>query len=179
MTLSDLASIGSLLSAFAVAISLVYLALQVRQTEKNQRALVQQGRAERLSRAMLEISDETVAALYHKGARHPETLSGPELDRFLMICRAAFVSGEDSFLQHKAALMDEAAYASFVAGLITTCSTPGFRAAWGMLRPFFGAAFAAFMDATIVEHPLTRAPDSLVRWKAILDAQSAPTGAAP
>ena len=34
MTLSDLASIGSLISGIAVLISLIYLSLQVRQAEK-------------------------------------------------------------------------------------------------------------------------------------------------
>ncbi|HEX3432128.1 MAG TPA: hypothetical protein VHT03_14710 [Rhizomicrobium sp.] len=43
MSLSDLASLGSFVSAFAVLASLVYLALQVRQAEKNQRAILNQG----------------------------------------------------------------------------------------------------------------------------------------
>jgi hypothetical protein len=43
MTLSDLASIGSLVSGVAVLVSLVYLSSQVRQTEKNQRALMESG----------------------------------------------------------------------------------------------------------------------------------------
>src|SRR5579862_4809924 len=49
MTLADLASIGSLISGVAVLISLIYLALQVRQAEKNQRALMNQGTAARVS----------------------------------------------------------------------------------------------------------------------------------
>jgi hypothetical protein len=48
MKLSDLASIGSLISSAAVLISLVYLALQIRQAERNQRALIHQGRASRM-----------------------------------------------------------------------------------------------------------------------------------
>ena len=45
MSLSDLASLGSFVSGVAVLISLIYLALQVRQTEKNQQSLMQQGQA--------------------------------------------------------------------------------------------------------------------------------------
>jgi len=45
MTLSDLASIGSLVSGIAVLVSLVYLAQQTRQNSKHTRALIQQGRA--------------------------------------------------------------------------------------------------------------------------------------
>jgi len=39
MTLSDLASIGSLVSRFAVLVSLIYLAQQTRQNSKHTRAL--------------------------------------------------------------------------------------------------------------------------------------------
>ncbi|HEY3814877.1 MAG TPA: hypothetical protein VGL66_16790 [Caulobacteraceae bacterium] len=180
MTLSDLASIGSLLSAAAVAVSLVYLALQVRQTEKNQRALVQQGRAERVSRAVFELAQADYAAVYHKGARTPQTLTAPELDRFLMICRAAFLSAEDSFIQHKAGLMDETSYASFVAGAHANFAAPGFRAAWRMLHPYFGAAFVAFIDAIIAERPLPpAASDPMTRWKAALDTLGIGAGVAP
>jgi hypothetical protein len=42
MSLSDLASIGTLVSGLAVLISLVYLSLQIRQTAKDQRALMDQ-----------------------------------------------------------------------------------------------------------------------------------------
>ncbi len=38
MTLTDLASIGSLLSGVAVVISLAYLAFQIRQNTRHQRA---------------------------------------------------------------------------------------------------------------------------------------------
>ena len=43
MDVTDIASIGSLISGLAVLISLVYLSLQVRQAELNQRAVVNQG----------------------------------------------------------------------------------------------------------------------------------------
>ena len=42
MTLSDLASLGSFISGFAVLISLIYVAVQIRQTERNQQTLLQQ-----------------------------------------------------------------------------------------------------------------------------------------
>ena len=43
MTLSDISSIVGVISGLAVLASLVYLSLQVRQTERNQRALMNQG----------------------------------------------------------------------------------------------------------------------------------------
>ena len=40
MSLTDLASLGSLVSAIAVLISLIYLSLQVKQAERNQQASI-------------------------------------------------------------------------------------------------------------------------------------------
>ena len=48
MALTDIATVSNIVSSAALTISLVYVALQVRQAEKNQRGLMQQGRANRL-----------------------------------------------------------------------------------------------------------------------------------
>ena len=48
MSLSDLASLGSFVSGLAVMISLIYLAVQIRQAERNQKAMIQQGRTARM-----------------------------------------------------------------------------------------------------------------------------------
>ncbi len=146
MSLSDLASLGSFVSGVAVLISLIYLALQVRQAEKNQRALTQQGRADRAADLALRLADPTLGTVWAKGMRRPEDLSAVELDQFLQICRANFLSAEDSFLQHKAGQLDEAAYASFVAGARIFTAAPGIGAAWRQTSALYGSEFAAFMD---------------------------------
>jgi hypothetical protein len=63
MTLSDLASIGSLVSGVAVLVSLIYLALQVRQAEKNQRALMNQGTVARVSESILGFAQPALNAI--------------------------------------------------------------------------------------------------------------------
>jgi len=47
MSLSDLASLGSFVAGFAVLTSLVYLALQVRQSERNQQISIRHSRVSR------------------------------------------------------------------------------------------------------------------------------------
>ena len=72
MSLMDLASIGSFMSGVAVVVSLVYLALQVRQAQKNQRALMQQGRAARICDLLLRLSEPSMASTYRKALRGEE-----------------------------------------------------------------------------------------------------------
>ena len=99
MTLADIATVANIVSSVALTISLVYVALQVRQAEKNQRGLMQQGRANRLTMDLMHIAEPHMASVWIKGLHAPETLAGEELERYLLICRATFISGEDSFLQ--------------------------------------------------------------------------------
>ena len=44
MSLSDLAALGSFISGVAVVVTLVFLLVQMRQTNRNQKSLMQQGR---------------------------------------------------------------------------------------------------------------------------------------
>jgi len=173
MTLSDIATLASIVSSAAVALSLVYVALQVRQAEKNQRALMQQGRADRAwEGAFRAAADPALSDLFHKGMRTPGDLSTGELDQFLSICRAAFLSGEDSFLQHKSGLLDPIAYASFVAGLKGYMAAPGLRAAWRLTSTQYGDAYAAFMDAILRSTPPSGAASPYAQWQEIVRSEA-------
>ena len=63
MTLSDLASIGSLVSGAAVLGSLIYLALQVRQTDRNQMAAIRHSRVTRAVDVLMAHADPSLAAI--------------------------------------------------------------------------------------------------------------------
>jgi hypothetical protein len=154
MNLSDAAAVAGIFSSAAVAVSLVYLALQVRQAERNQRGLMQQGRADRVSDYQLRLAaDPTLAALVAKGHWTPEQLTLEEFERYMGFCRSAFLSGEDSVLQHKAGLLDDAAFHSFAEGGRGALGRPGFRAAWRMSSSNYGPEYVAFMDGMVKAAP--------------------------
>lgn len=67
MTLSDLASLGILISSVAVLVSLTYLAYQIRQSTKHTRALIQLARVDRLMSQMI--------GFFERGGHRP--LSNP------------------------------------------------------------------------------------------------------
>jgi hypothetical protein len=167
MSLSDLASLGSFVSGVAVLVSLIYLALQVRQAERNQRGLMQQGRAERVADHTLRMAEPGLAEVYWKGVNKPEDLSIAELDRFVSICRASFLSAEDSVLQHKAGLLDEASYRAFLAGWRFVAALPGICAAWQITSQLYGSDFSTVMDELTREALPSRSDDErLGLWKA-------------
>jgi hypothetical protein len=129
---------------------------------------MQQGRADRAWEGAFRVAEPTLSGLFYKGMRRPEDLSSEELDQFLSICRAAFLSGEDSFLQHKSGLLDRTAYASFEAGLRGYAGAPGLRAAWRLTSVQYGAEYAAFMEAIIRSTPRAAASDQLAQWNEVV-----------
>jgi hypothetical protein len=66
MTLSDFASIGTLISSLAVLVSLVFLNFQMRQTERNQRAMMNQGVMARDNAIMMMLQQPEVMQVWTK-----------------------------------------------------------------------------------------------------------------
>jgi hypothetical protein len=173
MTLSDAAAIGSLVSGVAVLISLIYLALQVKQAEKNQRALMQQGRANRVVDSTMRIIESGLNTLWNRGLRGDESLTAEEIDQFLLMSRAGFVSAEDSFLQHLAGQFDSTAYKSFETGARTIFMSPGLRAAWRVSANQYGEEYVRFMDGVMKETALAPAQRASARWLEMVKAEKA------
>jgi hypothetical protein len=166
MSLTDLAAIGSLISSVAVLISLIYLALQVRQAEKNQQASIRQGRATRAVDIILAAGDPALAEALPKGTAGAADITQAEFGQFAAIYGAFLASAEDTWLQHKEGLLSEAVFASFAASWRQTLAQPGVRALWTLRRVGFEAGFAKFMDRLMTEAPATPPGDFLAAWKA-------------
>jgi len=165
MTLEEVFFVSQTVAAVAVVASIVYLAREVRQSERVQRATMQQGRADRVSTAALAIAHPELAGIWMRGTSAEPNFTREELTQWMLICRSAFLSGEDSFLQHKAGLLDEAAFDSYVAGARYYMSTPGVRAAWILSSAQFGPDFRAFVDDLIAKSQFAASIDTFAAWQ--------------
>ena len=130
MSLETIFYISQSVASVAVVGSLIYLALQVRSAERSQRAIMQQGRADRASQGAISIANPELARVFYKGTAGKTELTREEFTQWMMICRALFLSGEDSFLQYKAGQLDQMAFDSYLAGVRFYMASPGMRAAW-------------------------------------------------
>jgi hypothetical protein len=158
MSLSDLASVGSFISGAAVLVTLAFLVVQMRQANRNQRALMQQMRSARTVETQLRASEPYVAEAMNRAFANDVTMDDTQVRTFLMICTASVTNWEDSFFQHRAGAMDDASFASDVAILKVFASTPAFRAIWPAVRDWIGEDFRAYVDRMIQETALAPAP---------------------
>lgn len=177
MSLSDLASLGSFVSGFAVLASLVYLALQVRQTERNQQISIRHSRVTRTVDLHLALADPAVADAWLHGLRSPQEITQTELSQFIHLCRAHFFHFEDSFYQREEGLLNDEAFETVVAGARLLARSPGVRTAWRFARPNFGGRFLKFMDGVVAgaaaEPPVNLSLDA---WKVAFASEASAHG---
>jgi len=168
MSLTDLANASQIVASVAVVASLIYLAVQVGQTERNQRAMIQQGRADRASSGALSLASPEMAAVFRKGMTGDPDLSRDEFDQLLMMCRALLLSGEDSFLQHKAGLLDQRAFDSYVAGARVYLAAPGLRAVWKLTSAQYCTEFREFVEKNLLDRPVAFSSDLFAAWRGMV-----------
>jgi hypothetical protein len=147
MSLEQIFYLSQSIASIAVVGSLIYLGLQVRGADRSQRAVMQRGRADRASNAALTVANGELARVWQ--------------------------SGEDSYLQHKARTLDQAAFDSYCAGVRSYMSRPGFRAGWRLLASQFGKEFCAFVEAQIAAAPIASHVDIYAEWQKLVQAERA------
>jgi hypothetical protein len=172
MSLQEISYICQIAASVAVVGSLIYLARQVRQAERNQRAIIQQGRADRTAAGAFALAAPQMASVFSKG-KSGKQLTHEEFEQWMMMCRAVLFGAEDSFLQHEAGLLDKSAYESVLAGAQFNLASPGVRASWKLLSGQFGREFREFVDASIERTPVVRDLDAYSEWHRLAQSQSA------
>lgn len=171
MSLENIFYVSQSIAAVAVIASLLYLAQQVRQAERVQRATMQQGRADRTSQAALALAHPDLARILQKGMAGDTNLTREEFTQWMQMCRALFLSGEDSFLQHETGMLSDAAFASYVEGVKFYFAMPGMRAAWRLSEAQFGSEFRAFGNAALAQVSKSQATDAYAEWQKLVQSE--------
>jgi hypothetical protein len=150
MSFSDLASFASLASSVAVLVSLLFLGLQIRQSNRNQRSLMQQGRSVRNVDLLSRLTDPKLSETLFRLLRG-ETLTDAEYLVVYGYTAAVFWSYEDCFFQFRSGMLDAESWASDVATLRRLLSNPAYRAVWRAVRDATGDEYRSFLDGIAAE----------------------------
>ena len=151
MTLSDLANIGNLVSSVAVLLSVIYLALQVRQGARNQRSLMDRGRSEVVNDWLQFIASPEIAPLVIRGNAGNVPLTPEEHQRYVWCVYPLLLHYEDSFYQHRDGMLGVAQYDSILRQMQDSARSAGIRMVWREVRERFAEDFRAFADTVFAE----------------------------
>ena len=168
MAFSDLAAVGSFISGIAVVITLGFLLVQTRQTNRNQRSLMQQGHLTMLVDGSMRWAEPTMQAVIVRAEACDVTMGPAGIGSFLIMMQAVMRNFEDGYLQFKSGTLDAAGLASDLEMVRVHFAAPAYRAAWGVLRNRFGADFRDYLDAQLREIKIEKSFDPATQWKTLV-----------
>jgi hypothetical protein len=174
MALSDLAALGSFVSGLAVLVSLIYLALQIRQSDRHQRSVGLQARADRLVETYFRLADPEMQEVMNSVQSGDDKITLAQLGQFEAIFKAVMYGADDAFRQHKAGLVSDDVFEGYRASLRDRCAGAGWRAMWKRRRHFWGHEFREFVDRLVADAPVASIPspaDALASWRAEVAAE--------
>jgi hypothetical protein len=167
MSLSDLAAIGSFISGLAVVITLLFLLIQMRQTERNQRALLNQGALSRTTDTVMWQSQRELSVLSNRVGLNETNFSNEELWKLLGLLRVNVLNLQDALVQHKQRLVDQATLEQAVRAFEFWMRRPVMRGIYRLMRENIATDTRLYIDQLIDALPLGEPLD----LKAALQAQ--------
>lgn len=178
MSLSDLASLGSFVSGLAVLLSLIFLYFQLRQVneqvkqaEKNQRAVLNQGYIGRVTEYLRWYAESPINDLRTRVIAGETSFTADELLRLQMAFRVTLLSAQDAYLQHKAGLVDSMTLENSMRSVRTTwLGQAVYRALWLQQAPTIAPEFAEVIEKTLQETSVSAPIDMVARFRSDLAA---------
>lgn len=175
MSLSDFASIGSAISGIAVLVSLVFLyfqlrhlSAQVRQTERNQRSLINQGATARGIATNAWLTEPHMSAMFSKAISDPVTLTDIEVFQLSGVLRNAMIAFQDSVVQHRNGLADDITLSHAEASLRFFLSVPAVRAMYRMFAATYASDLREIVDRLVAETPTNPPVEMAARLRVLL-----------
>lgn len=149
MSLSDLASLGSFVSGIAVLLSLIFVAVQLRQNTEAVRASSSQAHEGELHEVLRPIiENDDVAELFRLGFEGGlRSLSDNQRVRYMVIMSGIARYYQASWLRWRQGQLDKVQWHSVECNFRDLFPHTGFQEYWSIRRNWYSAEFAAWADS--------------------------------
>ena len=152
MNWEAIGAIGEVVGASAVFISLLYLALQIRNSRRSDKIVAAAGAASAIHNWIGQIvRDEMLYDLYRRGMTDYDSLSRSEKGRYSLLLFELCRFAENGWLQVQMGVMDAAYWSGVEATLIHILRTTGGTRFLVKNSHFFGTDFLGAVQKNMVE----------------------------
>ncbi len=157
MDLQQLANIAEIVGMLVIAITVIFLTLQMRQNTKALHSNAAQNAHEMISDVYeLMIVDPALTNVFIRGMRDPATLSEVETAQFTMYWMRNFFCFQNWYYQSQQGVLDEQFWSSYSAILTDIYQTPGIRQFWERRGHYYSKDFRTYLDTDL----FMRQPDA-------------------
>jgi hypothetical protein len=149
MTLQDLGDLGDLVGGIAVVITLIYLAVQIRQNTALITAQTVQASVDATQRVLLLRAENAPLRAVLRKARNNEDLDADDTEVLASYLQAAFMNFQARLQHHARGLFDRSNNESYELILADYLNQAYVRRWWHYARPLYGATFREHCDRII------------------------------
>jgi hypothetical protein len=157
MNLTDLANIGQVIGAIAVVISLIYVALQIRQNTNAVRAATAQSVHEHFANWYTTFaSDASLSGVVISGLKDYGSLSETDKARLVAIFMAFLSYSQNAFLKWRQGLLAPSLWLGWEQVIMNLVCAPGGKAFWKERSYLFGEEFRRYVEDDLMKrtpHP--------------------------
>jgi len=154
MDLQALANIGEIIGAATVVLSLIYLAVQIRQSTQAQRTENYSRALDRLAAMQSSLSqDDEFSLIFSKGVLDTAKLTSQERLRFTWSLYEAFGAFEFMFHASKTDAIPEEVWRRWSAAVAWWLTFPGVQTWWSSRPIPFTDSFTSFVESLLVDNP--------------------------
>ncbi|MBT4162715.1 MAG: hypothetical protein HOC70_03800 [Gammaproteobacteria bacterium] len=171
MNWDALGAIGEIVGAIAVFLTLMYLAVQLKQNTASTQAATYSRTTEGWQDYLLSQSREDLDLIFRLSADH-ENLTNSEFFRAYYLCRSIFRRMEHDFYQYQAGTFDSGTWEAYVSSFQNdTFNNPGIRAMWALQSDFINPEFRTYIQPMIDSAEANRRPDARKRYDQLIQAE--------
>jgi len=146
VTLVQLASIGEIISSIAVIISLIYLAIQIRQNTDAERTTTYQSIVSDFGALNISMaSTPELSDMFVRGLEDFNQFKPAERARISQAFFQCFRYFENMFYQHHRGYLDEEIWTGWKRLILTYYSRPGFQTWWEFRKDVYSEPFVKFL----------------------------------
>jgi len=146
--LSKLANLAEIFGTTAIVISLIYVAIQIRQNTRVMKLAAAQNVSQDLHVGLSFIIGDTEFARIHLDAMTDiDSLTPPERHRFYVFIMRYLRTFENAYHQNEAGLLDDYVWEGFREQIKLASQTSGYSAFWRDRQQYFGREFQEFYNA--------------------------------
>ncbi|MDH3352067.1 MAG: hypothetical protein OEM60_04495 [Gammaproteobacteria bacterium] len=152
--LESLANLGEIIGAIAVVVSLIYLAVQVRQNTKAQQTENFSRALDRVAAIQATLSqDAETSVIFSKGVSDPSDLTSRERMQFTWTMYELFGAFEFMFIASKTNAIPEEIWQRWSSAIAWWLSYSGVKA-WWKVRPIpFSESFTSYIESLLENNP--------------------------
>lgn len=134
------------LGAIGVIVTLIYVAVQLRQNTAALRSTATQGAHDQSSKVYdLLAGDADLGLIWARGLREPDSLNPAETARFFAILQATMFRLQNWYFQTESGLIDPQLLESWTRVVQQACAMPGFKVFWEQRQIVYAPEFKDYL----------------------------------